>query len=94
MTNRQHENGHGLRSTIGSYNHNLLIITGSSWSNHSSHNLLFYPGCSKNFYNGISVRSNTRYVHRAVTPSAAWQLNRRLCPHRGKKGVWRPYYCV
>ena len=32
------------------------------------------------------VRSNTRYVHRVVTPSAAWQLNHRLHPHGGIKG--------
>ena len=30
------------------------------------------------------VRSNTRYVHHVVTPSATWQLNCR--PHRGIKG--------
>ena len=32
------------------------------------------------------VRSNTRYVHLVVTPSAAWQLNHRLHPYRGIKG--------
>ena len=32
------------------------------------------------------VRSNTRYVRLVVTPSAAWQLNCRLRPHRGIKG--------
>ena len=32
------------------------------------------------------VRSNTRYVHLVVTPSAVRQLNCRLCPLRRKKG--------
>ena len=32
------------------------------------------------------VRSNTRYVHCVVTPSAAWQLNHRLHPQRSIKG--------
>ena len=36
--------------------------------------------------NGVTVRSNTRYIHRVVTPSAARQLNYRLCPHRSIKG--------
>ena len=41
----------------------------------------------------IYVRSNTCYIHLAVTPSAAQQLNHRLCPHRGirYKRVWRPH---
>ena len=34
----------------------------------------------------LTVRSNTRYIHRVVTPSAAWQPNQRLHPHRGIKG--------
>ena len=43
----------------------------------------------------FTVRSNTRYVHLAVTPSAARQLNRRLCPHRGIKGCGdRTIVCV
>ena len=33
-----------------------------------------------------SVRSNTCYVHLVVTPSAAQQLNYRLCPLRSIKG--------
>ena len=32
------------------------------------------------------VRSNTRNVHSSVIPSAALQLNHRLCPHVGTKG--------
>ena len=35
---------------------------------------------------GQIVGSNIRYVHPAVTPSAALQLNRRLHPHTGIKG--------
>ena len=31
----------------------------------------------------LDVRNNTRYVHPAVTPSAARQLNHRLRPHVG-----------
>ena len=37
----------------------------------------------KNF---VCARSNTCYVHPAVTPSAARQLNRKLHPHVGIKG--------
>ena len=33
-----------------------------------------------------NVRSNTRYVHIVVAPSAAQQLKSRLRPHRGVKG--------
>ena len=40
---------------------------------------------------GKNVRSNTRYVYHAVTPSAAWQLNCRLHPQRSIKGVRRPH---
>ena len=29
------------------------------------------------------VRSNAHNVHSSVTPSAAWQLKCRLCPHEG-----------
>ena len=42
--------------------------------------------CTFWVYNVTIVRSNTRYVHLVVTPSAAPQLNHRLCPHRGIKG--------
>ena len=41
-----------------------------------------------------NVRSNTRYVHLIVTPSAAWQLNCRLCPHRGIKGLETALLCM
>ena len=48
----------------------------------------FFLRMIKSFWRSRSgnVRSNTRYVHLAVTPSAARQLNRRLRPLRGIKG--------
>ena len=43
---------------------------------------------------GNCVRSNTRYVHLVVTPSAAGQLNRRLCPLRSIKGSVETALCM
>ena len=40
------------------------------------------------------VRNNTHYVHLAATPSAAWQFNCRLHPHRGIKGAETALLCV